>query len=92
MTEKEAWLELANGIETHKEPYHTHTGLCYRISAQLDGRISKVQQTVMQRRLKIFEPSPGAVWWWWPRENTPETRTLRATACCFLAAMAETDA
>ncbi len=89
MTEKEAWLELAHEYETNSTPSSVAerhiTGLCLRINA-----FRSAPRVAMREHLSLFAPYRGAVWYWAACDNSKRTRDLRATACCFLAAMCDT--
>ena len=86
MTESEAWLKAANEYENNLTPIrfgqHT-TGLCIWISLTRG-----VPKRKMRRQLRLFQRTGGDVWYG-PPSNGKVTRELRATACGFLAAMAD---
>ena len=79
MTEKEAWLKIAR---THEGIGPCRVGLCWSIRG-LPGCNCRA---AMRKRLRLLAPTRDAVWFW-PINNSRKTRDLRATACCFLAAM-----
>ncbi|KKK52010.1 hypothetical protein LCGC14_3109250 [marine sediment metagenome] len=82
MTEKEAWLEIAR---TYDGDGPCQVGLCWSIR----DIPSCAWRAAMRKRLRLFAPSRTAVWYW-PINKSREARDLRATACCFLAAMCDT--
>ena len=93
MTEKAAWLELAEMFDS-VEPLPIFrgvycdfppVGICDAILCQ--GLPSR-QGRRMRQRLTSFQPHEWAIWYW-PENITRTSRTLRATACCFLAAMCD---
>ena len=100
MTEKEAWLEVAAMFEadapTWKPPdiWEPVAGIC---AALLDlhnhqSKISLVRKREMIGRLgKYFNPDARDVdcEFFWPDNDLRPTRDIRATACCFLAAMCD---
>ena len=97
MTEKEAWLRLAEIFGADGElPTHFDwplIGICSQTKTLVHRRsITRYMQRRMIRRLdKYFNPNgfnPESQFFWLPNTNRP-TRTLRATACCFLAAMCD---
>ena len=83
MTEKQAWLKFARDYDSTK--HVKHIGLCRTIE---DSGVSGDMGFAMRERLRWFRPYPHAVWYW-PCNRTRLTSTLRATACCFLAAMCD---
>ena len=86
MTESEAWLKLAEMFDNDTT---TGVGLCYTVSdLAIDQIITGRMSRGMHRRLLLFAPRVGAIWFW-PSSRNLEIRTLRATACCFLAAMSQ---
>ncbi len=80
MTEKEAWLEIARQMI---EGSCGSVGICDAIKS-----IATVDMWyTMKTRLRMFSPQEGG--WYWPVNKRRVTRTLPATACCFLAAMCD---
>ena len=96
MTEKEAWLELAEMFESGKPVLQVHTdyvvsqpvdGICWGLEyLKQEGIIDSEMDSAMDERLYAF---------FWP-ENTHKgyfwrkgLRKPRATACCFLAAICD---
>ena len=93
MTEKAAWLELAEMFDS-VEPLPIFrgeycafpvVGICDAILRQ---GLPLRQCSRMRQRLTSFQPKEWAIWYW-PENITRTSRTLRATACCFLAAMCD---
>ena len=78
MTEKEAWLEIADKcVETRDDAVF----LCHET---MDGQ--------MRKRLEMFKPLTSCFVWWERRNDSDpagEVNDQRATACCFLAAMCD---
>ncbi len=93
MTEREAWLVLAEACENHVADFDTHhqyrhfyvcgkwcDGLCqgiYRISVTPDVR------SAMQHKLYIYGPKTHAMGYKWPR--TAEGMLARAEFCRSMA-------
>lgn len=97
MTEKEAWLELAEKYEPGARPpvYRDDTnklqkvssGICFGLEyLQLRNDITRDMNTRMDFRLHEFFAPGTFVAYFWPMG---ECRAERATACCFLAAMCD---
>ena len=96
MTEKEAWLELAEMFDS-AEPTWKFGGL--EVAGICDAllhlwvtqsKISGEEKEGMIDRLgKYFNPNgkDPSFDFFWPNDRLRTSRTLRATACCFLAAM-----
>ena len=83
MTESEEWLKIAAGFDSRARP------LTIGVCAALAGRATSWELYVsMSTRLRLFAPCEGAAWYW-PEDTRGSSRTLRATACCLLAAMAD---
>ena len=99
MTEREAWLELAKMFASGEPTWRWGCwggyviGICQGFTVQLDdGRITSWQAEQMMSRLdEYFNPNgkDPTFDFFWPDNIRRTSRTLRATACCFLAAMAE---
>ena len=89
MTEKEAWLELA------KKACTSGNGMFFLCTETKDLAPNGLCDQMLYR-LELFNPrhDTGRVWWNFTEDNeTPtELDNQRATACCFLAAMAEEEA
>ena len=97
MTEKQAWLELADKYEPGARPpvYRDNTqalrkvssGICFGLEyLQMRGDITDDMDNTMDHRLHEFF-SPGTfVGYFWPKGKC---RAERATACGFLAAMCD---
>lgn len=80
MTESEMWLEIAREYDGTG---NCSIGLCAAITNLPDGH-----KVSMRKRLLRLSPHRGATWYW-SMHRDRSSRTLRATACGFLAAMAE---
>ncbi len=100
MTEKEAWLEVAEMFDSARPTWHFRgvvgpiNGICDALLhlANEQSRISCDVERVMIVRLgEYFNPNGKNVWFefFWPDNHRRTSRTLRATACCFLAAMCD---
>ena len=101
MTEKEAWLEIAEMFDSQGPTWQYYgmaepvAGICdallqlcsQRRKISLDGR-----RTMINRLGKYFNPNGKnpSFDFFWPNNRLRINRTLRATACCFLAAMCDT--
>ena len=83
MTESEEWLEIAAGFDNGMRPLTI--GIC---AALAGGATSWKVFVKMRERLRLFAPHQNAIWYW-PQDTERSSRTLRATACCFLATMAD---
>ena len=83
MTESEAWRNIAEKFDGDEGVL---LGLCHAIRT---AYVPENMRAQMRKRLTLFSNGPV---WYWPTTNTRNARTLRATACGFLAAMAEEDA
>ena len=99
MTEKEAWLEIAEMFES-AEPVWEYSlyptvGICdagKRLCYQQCVIHADLNRKMMTRLGKYFNPNGKDVQWeyFWADDTQRPTRDLRATACCFLAAMCDT--
>ncbi len=85
MTEKEAWLELAEMFEGNNGT--PDLGLCDNITKLWEKDLIDFRtEDSMVYRLSLFDN--GQVFYW-PRNTRRPTRDLRVTACGFLAAMCD---
>ncbi len=100
MTEKEAWLEVAEMFDSAGPTWGWRrmtdpvAGICDALSQLSDqqSKISFAKKRRMIRRLgESFNPNGYDPWcdFFWPNNYLRINRTLRATACCFLAAMCD---
>ena len=98
MTEREAWLELAETFGADRPlPMHPRGWSLYGICSQLgrlyrQGTIPLCMEERMTTRLdECFNPNSVDLRknFFWDAHDRRPTRDLRATACCFLAAMCE---
>ena len=100
MTEKEAWLELAEMFDSAKPTWYCGgvggpvSGICDALLqlAADQSKISWDMKLKMTRRLgEYFNPNGKDVSFefFWPKNRLRTSRTLRATACGFLAAMCD---
>lgn len=98
MTEERAWLKLAEIFDSSKPlpsyDFVPFIGLCHG-TAYLRRRrdINRVQEIHMDNYmfyhfLDNYQPNHPFVW---PEDRSRVSRTLRATACGFLAAMCDDD-
>ena len=97
MTEKEAWLELAEMFGSDRPLPQirgtddnfatTVDGICWGIEyLTQQGNINLDTDEAMDDRLySFFLPERSVAGYFWPRG----LRQLRAMACCFLAAMCD---
>ena len=95
MTESEAWLNLAETFEADRPlphyPKYLLVGICSQMGMLASQRaISIYMLKRMTARLdECFNPNGVDMNWnfFWAENDRRPTRDLRATACCFLAAM-----
>ena len=99
MTERDVWLKIAEMFDS-AEPtwegkgyYHRIVGICQATRKLADRRIISHQ---MANRLNdrlgfYFNPNgkDADYDFFWPEDRRRTSRTARATACCFLAAIVE---
>ena len=86
MTEKETWLKIAAQFDA-AGPCDA-IGICHGIDTlAAAAEASYALCNAMKVRLRLFSPHQGG--WYWPCDKRRVNRTLRATACCFLAAMCD---
>ena len=100
MTESEVWLKLAEMFDSAKPTWKFSgmvepvAGICDALLVILwdEESISLAQKHAMTDRLgEYFNPNGKDVRcdFFWPNNRRRTSRTLRATACCFLAAMSD---
>ncbi len=98
MTESEAWLKIAEMFESPGPTWRYFnqpiTGICDSLKRLWveESVISHTTEREMFHRLaKHFNPNGRnpAFEFFWDHNRRRSTRTLRATACCFLAAMSQ---
>lgn len=101
MTEKEVWLKIAEMFDsvepTWKGPgyYRRVIGICQATIRLADPGIGlmsisyQMAERLNARLGEYFRPNgkDPACDFFWPENCHRASRTLRATACCFLAAM-----
>ena len=95
MTEKEAWLEIAEMFDSQEPTWCPGVmGICWAtVTLQHRGMIGYATKHEMINRLgEYFNPNGKDPTrdFFWPQDTRGVNRTLRATACCFLAAMCDT--
>ena len=98
MTEKKAWLKIAEMFdsdgplpEMRLSPF-PFIGLCHgTVVLRRRGDISYTREDHMDRVMFAhfrYDNNPNHPFVW-PKDASRVSRTLRATACCFLAAMCD---
>ncbi len=100
MTEKETWLRIAEMFDSAEPTWmwcamlEPVAGICDALGqlAWQQREISRDERQEMIERLgEYFNPNgyDPACDFFWPNDRRRTSRTLRATACCFLAAMCD---
>jgi len=99
MTEKEAWLELAEMFDSAEPTWNyfastkSVTGICdaLLVSYQKNEISSEEKRKMIERLGEYFNPNGRNINWdfFWPNNCLRASRILRATACGFLAAMCD---